>query len=553
MDAVVPAPAGPRRGLRRARPGPPARAAPGRGRAGRPTRPPRCGTGSRRPPSRTSSWPPTSPGSPTPRPAGRPGRARPRTWWRPAGSARTRARPSAGCCGPWSGRCCAATPAPRPASGAEIESFPHGPLRDAVLGSLATAADDPAAAERLLARAWRDAGLGAGPGGGRDDRAADRRSTTTAGWTPRPPSTGATGAGRHRPARPPLHATAQTYLLHGLGYAGRVAESLATAAAAAGEPGEPDQLWLNPRCARGLLRLVEDDLDGARADLASVASHRTRAGHPEHRRLRLRLPGPRRVGRGPLGRRAGARRAGGGDQSGVRLRVHAVGGGRDRGAGPGRRAATGPPPRRTSRRWPGTPGASSSATSVRPSRWACPGPGSGRPAATRRRWSPRWRRCAAFPHRDAADEPGFWPWQDLYADALVAVGPGRRRPTPSWPRTRSWPRRRGRRSAIARLARARGRIEAAAGRPEAAERAFSAALAATEELELPFERARIELAAGGFLRRAGQRRRAADLLTAAEQRFTQLGADALRRARARRSWPRPGSGRPPGSAGTGPG
>ncbi len=41
---------------------------------------------------------------------------------------------------------------------------------------------------------------------------------------------------------------------------------------------------------------------------------------------------------------------------------------------------------------------------------------------------------------------------------------------------------------------------------------------------MPFERARIELAAGGVLRRAGQRRRAAELLIAAERRFTALGA-----------------------------
>ena len=43
-------------------------------------------------------------------------------------------------------------------------------------------------------------------------------------------------------------------------------------------------------------------------------------------------------------------------------------------------------------------------------------------------------------------------------------------------------------------------------------------------LHLPFQQARIELAAGRFLRRAGQRRRAADLLAAAERRFLTLGA-----------------------------
>src|SRR6476659_10971914 len=70
-----------------------------------------------------------------------------------------------------------------------------------------------------------------------------------------------------------------------------------------------------------------------------------------------------------------------------------------------------------------------------------------------------------FPLRDAADEPGFWPWQDLYADALVAV---RRVPeADAFLRPHEdLAAKRGRRSTIARLARSRGGIEAAAGRPE---------------------------------------------------------------------------------------
>ena len=57
--------------------------------------------------------------------------------------------------------------------------------------------------------------------------------------------------------RTALHATAQTYLLHGLGYAGRVAESFATAVAAAGEPGEPDRLDpLRARLLERALRLI---------------------------------------------------------------------------------------------------------------------------------------------------------------------------------------------------------------------------------------------------------------------------------------------------------
>ena len=29
---------------------------------------------------------------------------------------------------------------------------------------------------------------------------------------------------------------------------------------------------------------------------------------------------------------------------------------------------------------------------------------------------------AGLPERAGVDEPGFWPWQDLYADALVSAG-----------------------------------------------------------------------------------------------------------------------------------
>ena len=70
----------------------------------------------------------------------------------------------------------------------------------------------------------------------------------------------------------------QTYLVHGLGHSGRTAESVAASVAAIEQPGDADHLWLTPRSARGLLRLVEDDIDGAHADLESVAVTASRLG-----------------------------------------------------------------------------------------------------------------------------------------------------------------------------------------------------------------------------------------------------------------------------------
>ena len=128
-----------------------------------------------------------------------------------------------------------------------------------------------------------------------------------------------------------------------------------------------------------------------------------------------------------------------------------------------------------------------------------------------------------FPHRDAADEPGFWAWQDLYADALVGLRRLEEADDFLGPHEKL-AEQRGRRSMMARLARARGHLEAVAGRPDAADEAFTRAAKAIDGLHLPFEQARIELAAGRFLRRAGQRRRAADLLAAAQRRFRTLGA-----------------------------
>ena len=404
----------------------------------------------------------------------------------------------------------------------EIESYPPSPLRDAVLGALATAADAPGDAERLLDAAWQARGPDREVAAtiavltgihryGRLDAAG------TVEWCRRAlaASTPRTG----------LHAVAQTYLVHGLGYAGRLPDAVTEADAAEQRPGEPDQLWLNPRGARGVLRLVSDDLDGARADLESVA----------HTALALGILNTAAFGFAYLARaefvagrwdeallhaeRAAAINlesdfgfmqaavlgiavlvpAARGDWASAESHVAAMAGG----------VAEPADPR----------GYERSRVALGMAR-ARIGEARADPAAVVAALEP----VRGFPYRDGADEPGFWPWQDLYADALVGlarIAEADRFLTPHEELAAA----RGHRSAIARLARARGRVEAAAGRPDTAQAAFAVALAATDEVEMPFERARIELAAGTFWRRAGQRGRAAALLSEAERRFLALGAE----------------------------
>jgi DNA-binding CsgD family transcriptional regulator len=127
-----------------------------------------------------------------------------------------------------------------------------------------------------------------------------------------------------------------------------------------------------------------------------------------------------------------------------------------------------------------------------------------------------------FVYRDGIDEPGFWPWQDLYGDALVSLERVHDADLFLRPHE-SLADRRGRRSMIARLARVRGRVQAAQGRVEAAEATFEEALRQLRGLGMPFEEARIQLTYGSLLRRHGKRRVAAQQLTAAR-----IGLIALR-------------------------
>ena len=129
------------------------------------------------------------------------------------------------------------------------------------------------------------------------------------------------------------------------------------------------------------------------------------------------------------------------------------------------------------------------------------------------------------------DAPGFWPWQDLYADALVAAGRVAEADVFLAPHE----------ALAAEIGhaldeRARSRGCAGASRRRTGTRTRRARPSSARSkligpLGMPYERALIELADGQFLRRAGRRRAAALQLTAARDTFAALGArPALERA-----------------------
>ncbi|MBC3192432.1 helix-turn-helix transcriptional regulator [Pseudonocardia sp. C8] len=123
----------------------------------------------------------------------------------------------------------------------------------------------------------------------------------------------------------------------------------------------------------------------------------------------------------------------------------------------------------------------------------------------------------------ATAEPGWWPWQDVFANALVMTGeldaaeeflvPHERRAAD-----------RGHRSTIARLGYARGRLLGARGEHDAARAAFEQALRVADRLPHRYDRARVRFAFGQTLRRAGKRRDADAVLSAAREMFAGLGA-----------------------------
>ncbi len=130
-----------------------------------------------------------------------------------------------------------------------------------------------------------------------------------------------------------------------------------------------------------------------------------------------------------------------------------------------------------------------------------------------------------MPRTTGIDEPGFWPWQDHYANALVMTGRVDEADAFLVP-LEQLAGQRAHRSTLARLAYVRGRIHAAGGDLDAARTSFMGGLKQLDGMPLPYARARVKFAYGQSFRRAGKRREAATMLAEARDLFEVLGARA---------------------------
>jgi DNA-binding CsgD family transcriptional regulator len=119
--------------------------------------------------------------------------------------------------------------------------------------------------------------------------------------------------------------------------------------------------------------------------------------------------------------------------------------------------------------------------------------------------------------------PGWWPWRDVYVNALVLEGhldDADAFLTVHEARAQQ----EGNRGEAARLSWARGRVLAARGDLDGARGAFESAISVLETMALRWDRARAYFAYGQSLRRLAQRRDADTILSTARELFLALGA-----------------------------
>lgn len=127
------------------------------------------------------------------------------------------------------------------------------------------------------------------------------------------------------------------------------------------------------------------------------------------------------------------------------------------------------------------------------------------------------------PLHSGIHEPGFWPWHDAYAIALVATGD----PAAADAFLRPHEERaaaRQHRSSLARLGGVRGRILFSEGDVARGRQAFECALGQISDLPMPLLRSRLHFQYGQALRRIGKRRDAEAELYRARRGFAAMGA-----------------------------
>jgi DNA-binding CsgD family transcriptional regulator/tetratricopeptide (TPR) repeat protein len=401
----------------------------------------------------------------------------------------------------------------------EIAGFPRGPLRDKVLGYLAYINDRPDEAERWLRSAWDQCDPTTDP-----PLAAAIALTNLLHWKNRLYGQEAVEWGRRAvtlasPVGDPVRVVGEGMLATALAYAGRMPDGLAVVESAitrvAATPGE---FAMTLKTMRGWLRLVEDDLPGAHADLTDDASARRRGGISDAVPLLYSWLAWVEYCIGAW------------DDAMVHAeRAHAIAVELEHPTlgwlvpfaavpVPAARGDWAAAEQYASLTTPHSSGYEQTIVAAGIARAML--------ATARAHYDDVLTALdplLTMSHRQAVYEPGCWPWQDLYGDALVHLGRLEEASAFLSPHE-SLADQRGRHAPIARLARVRGRLEAARGDFQAAEAAFQRGLRHLQPLAIPFERALLELAYGQFLRRSGKRRAAAAQLGSAQGHFISLGA-----------------------------